>query len=607
MVLPTEELDAYMVTWKLEREFGGMTTVCTQRAGLFAQRYGRSFIVTFNRDPQLPQTVDYLVQQGKLDDKVQVLNLYLDLAEHSLPAQIPVLEAADWPQHDDFEFEPDESVYYPDEPKLIYSQHSTARGDKTTEQTRFLRKDGSCYLIDMRFRDAGGKKRRILQVLDASGAVIARFKSAPALYRYWLSAHADRAQSLVVVDSKYTAAMLGRWQTTIVPKLYAFHSVHVAKGESLITGKLSEPHAPVIGDRHLWDGFVFLTQAQRAMYNRRFGDEERTFVIPNPIKSSALTPVADAPERRANELIAAGSLTANKNVAASIHVVAELVKRGHAPVLNVVGDGAQREKLEELAAQLGVSDAVIFHGFSDRLPKLFAQSTVQLFTSRNEGQALVLLEAQAQGCIPVSFDINFGPSDSIEDGVNGYLVAPDDITAMADRAEAIITDPPLAAQLSHNARNFAHNYASRDLVSLWEETMSIAAKLKHLGAKAPVPEFSARLKSVEFLDGGALALKVKHSASLPRGARLELVVLDRRDESEVQCYPSGQVTGEQAVFTLDAHSVDAARGEQNPSDLFLRVRVGSSFKQKRLGVENSRVLPYFTTHNNLSFKADTKG
>lgn len=57
MASPSEHLDAWMVAWKLEREFGGMATVCTQRAGLFAQRYGRAFVVTFNRAPDQPQGV----------------------------------------------------------------------------------------------------------------------------------------------------------------------------------------------------------------------------------------------------------------------------------------------------------------------------------------------------------------------------------------------------------------------------------------------------------------------------------------------------------------------------------------------------------------------
>ncbi|WP_159610422.1 glycosyltransferase [Glutamicibacter sp. JC586] len=605
MSLPSDELDAYMVTWKLEREFGGMTTVCTQRAGLFAQRYGRSFIVTFNNDPQLPETVEYLIQRGKLDPKVQVLNPYFYLAQHEIAPQDVVPARKAEPAEQNFALQRTE--YYPDEPHLALSQRSTAGPDHATTQTRFLRKDGSTFLIDTRFADTAGKNRRIIEVLDRDGKIAARFASAPAFYRHWLNQLVDREKTLVVVDSKFTAAKLGNWKTSIVPKLYAFHSVHVAKGESLITGKLSEPHAPVIEQRHNWDGFVFLTEAQRHSYNRRFGDEQNTFVIPNPIKTSALDDLAggpDAPARQPNQLIAAGSLTTNKNVAAAIKVVAELVKRGLNPVLNVLGDGSQRKNLEELTDELGVGDAVIFHGFSDQLPQLFASSTIQLFTSSNEGQALVLLEAQSQGCIPVSFDINFGPSDSIENGVNGFLVARGDIQAMADRTEQIMRDPQLAARLSANAKDFAHQYTARDVLSQWEETMNITAKLKQLGPRAQLPEFSAQLKSVEFLDHGALSIEVNHGAQVPRGAKFELVILDRRDQREVKVYPASEVAGPRALFAIDQAGVHAARGEQNPTDVFLRFSVAGSLGMKRLGVENSRVLPYFTSHNNLSFKPE---
>ncbi|MGO2328367.1 hypothetical protein ACTXIU_13610 [Glutamicibacter arilaitensis] len=61
-----QHLNAYMVTWKLEREFGGMTTVCIQRAAAFAERYGSAAVVTFPPSPQLDQIAAELVQRGKL-------------------------------------------------------------------------------------------------------------------------------------------------------------------------------------------------------------------------------------------------------------------------------------------------------------------------------------------------------------------------------------------------------------------------------------------------------------------------------------------------------------------------------------------------------------
>lgn len=599
MASPSEHLDAYMVTWKLEREFGGMTTVCTQRAGLFAQRYGRAFVVTFNRAPDQPQVVDELVRKGKVSPAVQVINLYLDLAQRPMAPQDPVAPLSFNPAARDLVLE--ETVEYPEAPGCAFSQHFTGGTASGTSQTRFLRKDGSIFLLDTKGVDQQGRKSRCLEVMAPDGTVIARFTTAGALYRHWLGSLVDHENSLVVVDSKYTAALLGPWKTTQVPKLYAFHSIHVAKGESLLTGQLSEPHAPIIGQRHLWDGFVFLTAAQRDAYVRRFGDAETAFVIPNPLKASVAT--GPPPQRRSTHLIAAGSLTANKNVAASIEVVAELVRRGHEPVLHVAGQGAQREKLEALSQELGVREQVVFHGHTDRLPELFAGCTAQLFTSTNEGQALVLLEAQQQGCIPVSFDINFGPADSIRDGVNGFLVAPGDLQAMADRVEELMANAQLAATMSTHCREFAREYAGRDVTSRWEETMKIAAKLKALGSREEMPEFSARITSLEFLDDDGLELRVRPSGPLPAGASFELVVLDRESQEELQAYPASAREGAQLVFTLDPQALRATAGHGSPSDVYLRCRLGQSVKLKRLGVKNSRTLPYFTSHNNLSFKS----
>ncbi|UYQ78903.1 glycosyltransferase [Glutamicibacter sp. JL.03c] len=601
MALSSEHLNAYMVTWKLEREFGGMTTVCIQRAGLFAQRYGRAFVVTFNRAPDQPQIVDELVGKGKLSPDVQVLNLYLDLAQRAMAPQEPVAAKKFDPATADLAL--DDTVAYPEAPERPFSQHFTDGRAKGTRQTRFLRKDGSTFLIDTKGFDHQGKKRRCLEVLAADGTVIARFNTAPALYRYWLSSLAENENSLVVVDSKYTAALLDQWKTTKVPKLYAFHSIHVAKGEPLQTGQLSDPHAPIIEARAQWDGFVFLTAAQRDAYVRRFGDAERCFVIPNPLKASTLP--GPPPQRHSTHLIAAGSLTANKNVAASIKVVAELVRRGHHPVLHVVGQGSQRDKLEALSRELGVDDLVLFHGYSDRLPELFASCTAQLFTSTNEGQALVLLEAQQQGCIPVSFDINFGPADSIRDGVNGFLVAPGDLQAMAERVEQLITEGQLAASMSARCREFAREYAANDVIARWVETRNKAARLKADGTRDDLPDFSARIASLEFLPDDGLALGISVSEPLPRHAEIELVILDRDTKAQLQSISATQRQEQRLVFALSAQLLQAAAGEDAPSDVYLRCRLGGSVELKRLGVKKSRALPYFTTHNNLSFKPQT--
>lgn len=86
-------------------------------------------------------------------------------------------------------------------------------------------------------------------MLDAAGRVTARFTSAGALYRYWLTQVVDHDKALVVVDSKFSAKFLNAWTTVHVPKLFAFHSTHVKAGQDLLTGQLAEGHAPMIGQR----------------------------------------------------------------------------------------------------------------------------------------------------------------------------------------------------------------------------------------------------------------------------------------------------------------------------------------------------------------------
>ncbi|MCZ4150651.1 hypothetical protein BZG21_40405, partial [Escherichia coli] len=65
---------------------------------------------------------------------------------------------------------------------------------------------------------------------------------------------------------------------------------------------------------------------------------------------------------------------------------------------------------------------------------------------------------------------------------------------MADRVEQLMDDPALAARMSQQARTFAREYQSRDLVSLWEETVSIAKLFKKKAATSDVPHFDARLR-----------------------------------------------------------------------------------------------------------------
>ena len=101
----------------------------------------------------------------------------------------------------------------------------------------YYRGDGTVFLTDTSFEDT--KPRRIVEAFDRTGTLVARFPSAAAFYRHWLTQIVDHPDSLVVVDSKFTAKLLASWTPVHVPKIFAFHSIHVAKGQDFACGHLS--------------------------------------------------------------------------------------------------------------------------------------------------------------------------------------------------------------------------------------------------------------------------------------------------------------------------------------------------------------------------------
>src|SRR4051794_7931549 len=86
-----------------------------------------------------------------------------------------------------------------------------------------------------------------------------------------------------------------------------------------------------------------------------------------------------------------------------------------------------------------------------------------------EGLGLVLLESLANGCPVVSYDIKYGPSDIVRDGVNGFLVPRKGQKKMAARIVNILTDPELRRRLSQAATEISTKFSEQAFVARWSE------------------------------------------------------------------------------------------------------------------------------------------
>ena len=123
--------------------------------------------------------------------------------------------------------------------------------------------------------------------------------------------------------------------------------------------------------------------------------------------------------------------------------------------LVVGGSGSNREALEELAAEFGLSDVVTFAGYVDNAYAYMAAASVFALSSKHEGLPTVLLEALACETPIVSTDCPSGPREILADGRYGRLTRVGDDAAFAEAILETLDAPVPAAALGTRAEDFS--------------------------------------------------------------------------------------------------------------------------------------------------------
>lgn len=131
--------------------------------------------------------------------------------------------------------------------------------------------------------------------------------------------------------------------------------------------------------------------------------------------------------------------------------------------LTIVGEGIAQDRYRELSRELSLQH-VVFEG-KQNPQDYYARARIFCMTSTNEGFGLVLIEAQAAGCVPVAFDSYASVHDIIEDGVNGCLVKPFDIKAYAEALRGLMSDDAKLNTIAKAARTSVARFDSEQIIA----------------------------------------------------------------------------------------------------------------------------------------------
>lgn len=125
-----------------------------------------------------------------------------------------------------------------------------------------------------------------------------------------------------------------------------------------------------------------------------------------------------------------------------------------------VGDGTQRQFLEEQAKRSGIEKRVIFAGKRRDIPEALSAMDIFVMSSLTEGQPMALLEAMAARKPIVATSVG-DMSKILKDGEAGLIVPPSDSLGLAAGILRLLGNPANAARLSATAaRTVEENYSS---------------------------------------------------------------------------------------------------------------------------------------------------
>jgi len=310
----------------------------------------------------------------------------------------------------------------------------------------------------------------------------------PVLSRLVQLLHSRRIDAVVTVGAgdRMFWGRLAAWRAGVPVVIAALHST----GWPDRIGRLNRMLTP------LTDAFVGVAAAHgRYLVEHERFPAERVYVIPNGVDTDRYRPQPPYQALRDSLGIQRDSklvgliavLRPEKNHALLLRAGAEVRKRISNVRFVLVGNGPERESLEQLAGSLGITDIVHFLGARADVPDLLSLFDVFALTSKTEASPVSILEAQACGVPVVATNVG-SISESVIDGETGLLVKSESVVEVARAIIRVLDSPEWARELGTAARNFVVEHRSvKQMVRGYEELITRLYEESITRPECPLP------------------------------------------------------------------------------------------------------------------------
>lgn len=350
--------------------------------------------------------------------------------------------------------------------KVIYNDYL----NRKPRQELYYRPDGTCYLSKWFEWNDEQKKNKLLRItrFKENGEIIKVMHSEDELKHYFFDCVLEKCQKpiFMIAEARSVDKLILNYKKENLYKIFVLHTMHLEDPDSN-ESPFNIGHKIMLNSVDAMDGLVILTQKQRDDIEKRIGKKDQMYVIPHAFQQSNIkTPKSDLYDPK--KVVMVARLNSQKLHDHAIRALAKAKKEVPDIKLVLVGDGENKEDIKDLINKLELKDNVEMVGFTHDPSIYYEQAAFSILTSDYEGFGLVLLESLVNGCPVVSYDLKYGPSDIIKNGVNGILVDNKNIDELSKKMVELLIDPDLLRNLRKNANvTTLEKFSEETFVNNW--------------------------------------------------------------------------------------------------------------------------------------------
>lgn len=334
---------------------------------------------------------------------------------------------------------------------------------------QYLGRDGNCYLEES--RDEATQRVLGWELYPRTERSVL-CSDLVEVFRYWMQSFVLIGEEMPIIISEYGArrkALNALEDENNARVIYTLHNNHFSPPHRY--GSAIRPDmAGLVKNLRDCRDVVVLTAEQREDIWKQFGWMPSIHVIPHYAPA-----VSKVGERDPMRVVMVGRFHKIKGQMAAIRAFRRVVDAMPDAKLVFYGRGTEEGEMRRLIASMGLDDSVSIAGFSADAEEVFLGAAMSIVASDYEGFCLSLAESMVAGCVPVSYDIKYGPREMITNGVDGFLVEAGNEAELADALILGLSNKARMDSMSEEAKRIGEKLNTGRFIREWKAVLERSA------------------------------------------------------------------------------------------------------------------------------------